>query len=464
MPEHYRPVTSSLRSRLLILTFLFVMVVSAFVYLPSIATFRQDFLEKRMGNAQIAALALEAAENNAISPELEERLLSTSGVIAVVMRGTEKSILLGFDIMPDEVDASYDMRQPSLGSLIFDAFETLEAGGDRAIRVIGDPMIPGVRMLEVTMDEEDLYLALENYSRNILILSTVISLFTGILVYLSLHWMLVRPMRRIKDSIVSFRRKPEQHTPLMQTTLRPDEIGLVARELCRMQEEIRHNIKQNSRLAALGEAVAKINHDLRNILATAQLSSDALQRVDHPGVQKISRRLMTAVSRAVALCESTMRHGKAEDPIPEKRKIDLSELVTDVGLSLGLIDSDSFDFDITLPNKFEIFADPEQIHRVFLNLCRNAQEVQGAEGAIRITAYADEDGTTHVRVTDRGPGIPETVRPSLFKAFSSARAGGMGLGLAIAQDIILAHGGQVALEKTGPEGSVFLICLPWEES
>ncbi|MBL4639711.1 MAG: hypothetical protein JKY57_04195, partial [Kordiimonadaceae bacterium] len=195
MPEHYRPVTSSLRSRLLVLTVMFLMVVAALVYLPSIATFRQDFLEKRMENAQIAALALEAAPNNSVSPELEERLLSTSGVIAVVMRGEEKSMLLGFDIMPDEVDITYDMRQPSLGALIMGALETLDSKGDRAIRVIGMPMTPGVRMFEVTMDEEDLYVALENYSRNILTLSAVVALFTGILVYLSLHWLLVRPMR-----------------------------------------------------------------------------------------------------------------------------------------------------------------------------------------------------------------------------------------------------------------------------
>lgn len=463
MPEHYRPVTSSLRSRLLILTFLFVMVVSLLVYLPSIATFRQDFLEKRFENAQIAALALEAAPNNSVSPELEQRLLSTAGVIAVMMRGQEKGLLLGLDIMPDEVDRSYDMRQPSLGSLITGAFETLEFGGNRAIRVVGQPMVPGVRLFEITMDEEDLYNALVNYSNNLLVLSAIISLFTGILVYLSLHWLLVRPMRRVKESIVSFRQKPERVTSLKISDRRPDEIGLVERELCRMQEEIRQNIKQKSRLASLGEAVAKINHDLRNILATAQLASDALQRVDHPHVQKVSRRLMTAVSRAVSLCESTMRHGKAEDPIPVKQKVNFAELIEDVGLSLGLIDNEQFIFEMAVEKEFEILADPEQIHRVFLNLCRNAHEVQAGEGKITISVEKDAEGTAHIRVADAGPGIPEKVKPHLFKAFSSARAGGTGLGLATARDIVLAHGGQIGLEKTGADGSVFAVCLPGDD-
>jgi signal transduction histidine kinase len=231
-----------------------------------------------------------------------------------------------------------------------------------------------------------------------------------------------------------------------------------------MQDELRHSLKQKSNLAALGEAVAKINHDLRNILATAQLASDALQDVDHPRVQKISRRLMTAVSRAVALCESTIRHGKADDPLPEKTWTTLETIVCDVALSLGLLENEGFTFVCDVPEGLRIYADAEQLHRVLLNLCRNAQEVQGATGRIEIHAKADPDRTVHIRVVDAGPGIPEHVRPSLFKAFNSSRAGGTGLGLATARDIVLAHGGQIGLEETGPEGTTFEICIPGEDT
>ena len=463
MPEHYRPLTSSLRSRLLFLTFTFVMAVAVFVYLPSIATYRQDYLEKRLENAEIAALALEAAPNNSVSPELEQRLLSTAGVISIVVRREDKSYLLGFTTAPEEVNEEFDLRQPYLGMLIADAFGTLDAGGDRIIRVVGNAMTPGTRLFEITLDEAELHAALSSYSNNILILSLVISLFIGILVYLSLHWLLVRPMRRVKDSIVAFRRRPEAVTRMKATTLRPDEIGLVERELCRMQEELRQSLHQKSRLASLGEAVAKINHDLRNILATAQLATDALQRAKDPHVQKVSRRLMTAVSKAVALCESTMRHGKAEDPAPEKKMIGLAPMVQDVGMALGYVDNDDFKFEIDLPEELEIYADPEQIHRVFLNLCRNAGEAQAGSGTIRITAEQDPDSTVHIYVADNGPGIPEKVQPSLFKAFSSARAGGTGLGLATARDIVLAHGGQIGLQSTGDEGTVFKVCLPGDD-
>lgn len=460
MPEHYRPITSSLRSRLLILTFFFVMVVSVFVYLPSIATFRQEFLEKRLENAQIAALALEERGDNSVSPQLEERLLAQSGVIAVILRKEDKSLFLGFNVMPEEVDDSFDLRSTSLGMLVFDAYEVLDTGGSRVIRVVGSPMTPGTRWLEITLDEAELFAELRKYSNNVLVLAIIVSLFTGILVYLALHWMLVRPIRKVKDSIVSFRRQPEVPNKVSMGRRRSDEIGLVQRELARMQEEVRQSLRQKNNLAALGEAVAKINHDLRNVLATAQLASDALQRVDHPRVQKVSRRLMTAVSRAIALCEATIRHGKAEDPLPEKTHVELRDLVFDVATSLGLLESGDFTLDCAIDEHFTVYVDAEQFHRVLLNLCRNAGEVQGPNGVIEITAEKDSAGTSHIRVRDEGPGVPEAVRPNLFKAFTSAKAGGTGLGLATARDIVLAHGGQIGLESTGPEGTTFIICLP----
>ncbi len=464
MPEHYKPFTSSLRARLLLLTIVFVMVISVFVYLPSIATFRQDYLEKRMENAQIAALALEEAPNNAVSPKLEAELLETAGVIAIIMRREDKSLFLGYDAMPEDYDLIVDMRNPSLGLLIKGAFSTMRARGNRIVRVVGDPMVPGTRWLEVIMNERPLYEALTRYSNNVLMLAIITSLFTGILVYMALHWLMVRPMRRLKDNIAAFRQKPEA-VPAKgkRLTSRGDEIGLVERELLRMQDELRQNLRQKNNLASLGEAVAKINHDLRNILATAQLASDAINQVDHPRVQQSSRRLVSAVSRAISLCESTMKHGKAEEALPEKKLLRLKELVQDVGTSLGITDNRDFRFELDFADDLEVFADPEQLHRVFLNLCRNAKDVQGQSGLIKVSANVAPDDTVLIHVQDNGPGIPEQVLPTLFKAFSVSRSGGMGLGLATARDIMLAHGGQIMLERTGPDGTVFMLCLPGDE-
>ena len=453
--------TSSLRSRLLFLTILFVMVISMFVYLPLIATFRQIFLEERLADAQVAALAATADPNQAITPELEGALLDTAGVIAVVMRRNEQSVLLGGDVMPHVADVTYDLKNPLLGMLIADALDTLEADGNRVIRVVGNSQLTGTRLLEITIDEADLYEAMTTYSNNVLLLAIIISVVTGILVYVALHWMMVRPMRRIKDSVVGFRRNPEiEDRFLKSNTRRADEIGLVERELSRMQSELRQNLNQKSRLAELGEAVAKINHDLRNILATAQLASDGLKRVEDPRVQKISKRLVSAVGRAVSLCERTMRHGKADEPMPEKKWISLNELVDEVAVSLDIAENVDFAFNKDFDSELTVFADSGQLHRVILNLCRNACEAQGDNGSITIGAEKEEHGLAHITIADKGPGIPEAAQENLFKAFSSAKSGGTGLGLSIAKDVVLAHGGKIGLASTGPEGSRFMICLP----
>ncbi|GHF12418.1 ATPase [Kordiimonas sediminis] len=436
-------------------------MVEVVVYVPLIATFRQTYLEENLVAAQIAGLSLEEAPGNNVSPELEQELLETAGVISVVMRREDRSLMLGFDRMPDGVNAVYDLQQPALGMLIADAFATLNAKGERIIRVVGSPALSGTRYVEITLDEMDLYQSLKAYSNNILIISLVVSIFTGVLVYLSLHWLLVRPMRRVKESIVTFRRNPEGKNKARIDCKRRDEIGVVERELARMQQELRSNLQQKTKLAELGEAVSKINHDLRNILATAQLATGALERVEHPGVQKASTRLVNAVSRAISLCERTLRHGSVEDPEPEKEDIPLFGLVMDVIDSLGIPDEKHFTFQANIDEDLQIYADPQQLHRVLLNLIRNARDVQGEDGNIAVSAMADDTGTVHMEIADKGPGIPDSVRPNLFKPFmTSNRAGGTGLGLAIARDIVLAHGGQIGLKSSDETGTVFAICIP----
>ena len=461
MGDLYRPVTASLRSRLLAITALVVLLMGGMVYLPAIASFRLNFLEERTTAAQIAALATEETQDNRLSPQLEQELLGTAGVIGVIVGRSDFTLILGADIMPEEANADFDLRNATLGMLVLDALETLQFEGQRIIRVIGDGQSAGSRFVEITMDEVVLYEALNAFSNNIMLVAVLVSLVTGILVYFSLHMLLVRPMNRIRGAIISFSNKPEVVVPGLGTSNRRDEIGIVERELARMQEELRQALQQRNRLAELGEAVAKINHDLRNILATAQLASDSLARNADPKVQKTAGRLIAAVGRAVELCERTMRHGKAAEPAPNLAPVLLRKSLEDVAETLGVDDCPHFTFQMDFAPDLTVMADEGQLHRVLLNICRNAKQAQGPDGRITVGAELEEDGLVHIRIADGGPGIPSNLLPNLFKAFvSGGGKGSTGLGLAIARDIILAHGGQIGLERTGPEGTIFMICLP----
>ncbi|MGX1197588.1 sensor histidine kinase [Parvibaculum sp. MBR-TMA-1.3b-4.2] len=458
-----RPFATSLSFRLLVMTVLFVMLAEVMIFVPSIANFRKTWLDQRAAAAQIASLSLEATPDNMVSPELREELLRNAQIYLVVLHRTDTRKLLLSESMPPKVDTYYDLQKATPFSLVVDAFETLLAKDGRTIRVMSKPNHSAGESIEIVLDETPLRSAMLHYGANIFWLSLVISVITAGLVYLALHVLMVRPMRRITHHMVSFRQNPEDARRVILPSGRLDEIGVAERELAAMQSEIRATLNQKARLAALGGAVSKINHDLRNILASVQLISDRLGAVDDPTVQKLAPRLFSSIDRAIQLCTDTLKFGRAKEELPQRRRFRLASFANEIAeasipekLGIGWIDH--------VPDDLEVDADPDQLFRVLLNLVRNATQALGergrAGGEICLTAQRCEDHV-HIYLSDNGPGLPEKAKAHLFEPFSgSARAGGSGLGLAIADELVRAHGGHIDLVKSDASGTVFRICIP----
>ena len=446
-----------LSARLLLLTAFFVMLSEVFIYAPSIGRFRAVYLEERIAAAHLASLALEVPPDNMVSAQLRQQLLDHAGAHRIVLkRSASKSLILAED-MPPKIDATYDLSRKPFFGLIGDAFVTLAGDGARVLRIVGkSPKQPDV-MVEVVISEAPLRAAMIDYSTNILKLSIVISLMTALLVYLSLQWLFVRPMRSLTASMISFRQDPEDGRRLVVPGKRTDELGIAGRELAGMQRGLRAALMQKARLAALGTAVTKINHDLRNILATAQLVSDHLERTDDPNVRRIAPTLMGAIDRAVTLCSKTLRFAQEGTAELELDWFPLRPLVDEVTRDLsGVARETAFENGITVD--FKVHADRDQIFRVLINLVRNAAEA-GA-GRVTIAASAD-DNRTIIEIMDDGPGLPKRVQENLFQPFTgSTRVGGSGLGLSIARDLLRGHGGDIELARTGPDGTVFRLVLP----
>lgn len=453
---------SSLSSRLLLLTICFVMVVEIFVWVPSVAQFRRSFLEQRMIAAQIAALSLLEVPQQTVSIRLEEELLATAGVRAVTLMLENRSQLMLRGAPPDHIDADYDLRDPHPFTLMRQTFETLARGGKGLVRVVGVPQLNVGQHVAIILEEEQLFQEMLRYSRNVLLLSVVISLVTAALVFLSINWLLVRPMRRITHSMVEFSKHPSDTARVLVPSARKDEVGIAERELAEMQKQLQQALNQRSRLANLGIAVSKVNHDLRNILATAHLSSDRLLMIDDPKTRLLSQRLIRAIDRAIDLCERTLKYGRADEPPPHKRDVDLHALAADVGLSLGLgEEGGELRFTNAVPPAFTIHADPDHLFRVLLNLGRNAVSAcNKADGRIEIRAFS-RNGSSVIEIEDNGPGLAEATRETLFMPFrGSASAGGSGLGLSIVADLVNGHGGSISLARSDASGSVFTIELP----
>jgi signal transduction histidine kinase len=294
----------------------------------------------------------------------------------------------------------------------------------------------------------------------------VIAVLTAALVYLALHFLFVRPMRRLTASLVAFHENPESSARIIVPSQRGDEIGVAERELSDMQRDLVSMLHQKSRLAALGLAVSKINHDLRNLLASAQLFSDRLARLPDPQVQRFAPKLMRALERAIAFCQSTLSYGRAQEPPPDRRPVALMELVEDVRETLGLQADSRIGWITSIERGLTVDADPDQLLRVLINLARNAMQAlesrapnDPARDQIRITGRR-EGAVVLIEIADTGPGFSDQARAHLFEAFQgSTRSGGAGLGLAIANELIHAHGGEVTLVD-GTIGATFRLKIP----
>ncbi len=459
-----------LSAKLLVLTTLFVMLAEVLIFVPSVANFRNNWLLDRLMAAQLASLAAEVSPTGAVPEKLRAELLRTAQVRAVALKRNDQRLLVLQSDMPVAIDQTYDLTQLKKGGLvgrlgaIGDALGVLVSSGDRMLRIIGQPADDAGDLIEMVIPEAPLRKAMWGFALNILGLSVIISIITAALVYMALNQLLVRPMMRIARNMVRFAENPEDRSRIISPSARSDEIGVAERELAHMQTELAQLLSQKSRLAALGLAVSKINHDLRNLLANTQLLSDRLTSTPDPTVQRFAPKLIASLDRAIAFCNDTLRFGKAAERPPEREEIALRELVDEVADGLDLPREGGIGWDVAVHAALRVDADREHLFRVLNNLIRNAiQALEAQPGGdvpcVRVAASRLGRSVT-ITVSDNGPGIPPKAREHLFQAFQgSVRKGGTGLGLAIAQELIVAHGGTLRLLDRTP-GATFEIVIP----
>jgi signal transduction histidine kinase len=508
--DHVRGSSFGLPARLLLLTGLFVLLAEILIFVPSVANFRVNWMVDRLTAAHLASLAAEAVPDGNIPPMLQADLLRTAQVTTVAIRRTGQRRMV---LAPDKsvgIDATYDLRTMPRGwfgglkhqvSLITDALTAFGTAESRVVRVIGHPraapaMIPPAPpspldfspddFIEIVIGEAPLKRAMVAFGLNIAGLSIIISGISAALVYLALNHLLVSPMMRITRNMVHFSQNPEDASRIINPSDRGDEIGTAERELAHMQGELVHLLRQKSRLAQLGLAVSKINHDLRNILASAQLMSDRIvqsserQFAEGPSADAVNRRfhpkLIASLDRAIKLCNNTLQYGRAEEAAPLRERVALRPMADAVGDGLGLPrqqgDGTTIGWQVDVTDDLSVHADPEHLYRILNNLARNAVQAidsirhEGGgphDGLICITAVRARGGV-EITVADNGPGVPERAKATLFQAFQSTnRQGGSGLGLAIAAELVAAHGGRLTLveSKTAAlSGANFRFTLP----
>ena len=451
--------------KLLILTVAFALVSAVLIYVPRIASYRITWLSDRLAMADTAAVVLAAPEQADSPRALQDELLNAVGATAIAIRSGSVSRLIATVEMPPTVDAVVDLRNMEPSEDVVEAFRTLLSPQERIVRVIGNSY-SGAE-IELVIGDAPLRKAMLRYSAGVLWLWAAVSLILAVLLFVAVNRMFVRPIRRISHNMESFAAAPEDPGRVIVPSGRGDELGVAEGHLAGMQRDLQSTLAEQRHLADLGLAVSKINHDLRNMLASAQLFSDRLGSLPDPTVQRFAPKLIAALDRAIAFTQSTLAYGRAREAPPARRLVRLDRLVEEVADSLGLLTHPTIAFENAVPEGLEVDADPDQLYRILNNLARNA--VQALDGGDQnpvlvrrlVIGAAREGGKVVITVEDTGPGVPERARAHLFQAFQGGtRPGGTGLGLAIAAELARAHGGGIALvDKVGP-GARFVVTIP----
>ncbi|MFD1794474.1 HAMP domain-containing histidine kinase [Paracoccus aurantiacus] len=459
----------TLTGRFAALTLLFVALAELFVLVPAVSNFRMDYLQTRLEKAQIASLALLAApEDENITADLESELLANAGVYNVVLRRDDVRQLVLSSPLPGPIAATYDLRESSLFRNGIASVRQLLDRKDEVIRVIGAPVNHAGQLIEITLSTAPLRAAMSEFGLRVLITSAVLILLTAAVLNLAAQRLILKPIRRVISHMASYSASPEDTRLIITPDARIVEVREAETALASMQATLTQALKQKERLAGLGQAVAKISHDLRNILTTSQIFADRLEDSDDPAVRKAAPKLVNSITRAVNLCETTLAFGKAEEPAPTLSRFDLRGLVDEITeaetlLSEGGDAIGTVDFVVDISSNLVIRADRDQLHRVLSNLIRNARqaiETSGNSGTIEIAA-TETDQDWIIRVGDSGPGLPQKARDYLFQPFTgTTRKGGSGLGLAIAADLVRGHGGKLELLRSDESGTEFRVILP----
>ena len=453
-----------LSARLLVLTVLFVVMAELLILWTSLATSENSWLSDRLTRAEIAILTFEAQPELVLTNTVKSQLQDRAGVIGLAY---QKDGIKGAYFTPPVFNTPYvdDLRQSNFITWLTLPVRTLTSGRDSNVRVFGHTKAyAGANYLEIVAPDAELKQELVSLAKRLVWLTVLISAGAGALVYLALNFFLVRPMQKITLAMERFRADPEDPNAHIEPSGRRDEIGRAEVELNRMQADVTAALNSRSRLAALGEAVAKINHDLRNMLTSAQLASERLSLSADPSVASALPRLERALDRAAKLTTEVLAYGKSEEPTPSPVPVNLQDAVAAAAEDAG-VERNGVNLVTNIRAGDLVTADADHLHRILLNLLKNArQAVSGPDrrtpGTIRLTLKRTDDDSK-ITIADDGPGVPARTLENLFQPFTgSGRPGGTGLGLAIARELVQAHGGDLVLKKTGPAGSTFEITLP----
>ncbi len=245
--------------------------------------------------------------------------------------------------------------------------------------------------------------------------------------------------------------------------------GIQKRHMSRIQS-IQARLHQAEKLSSLGKLGAGVAHEIRNPLNAISLAVQRLQREFRP--DKLEEKERYERCTFVLSDEIRRLNSIVEDFLSLSRNSRLNlKLQSPVGLLeriLALVEDEASSRGVTLRPHFIkahglVWMDAYKMEQALLNILRNAMESMGGGGMITVSCDESERDAIRVKIQDTGAGIPPGEENLIFDPFYTTKADGVGLGLAIAHEIVAAHGGEIRVASRLKEGATFEICLPRAE-
>ena len=460
-----------LTGRIVLLTVIPALIIVLVLYFVFSITMIQahQFRFRYIAKAMHIARIVNEAPNNFIAPDIQSDLLDLANFKAVIVNDGKSRIVLTQSDKFLNISEVLDLRTANWSSRVLSAIQTLAFKKSEVIKVIG--AVPNAESVEVILDRKFIRLAMLRYTRQFVQLMFVILALVSIGGYVTLRFILVRPLQRMTQNMASFGHRPEDVSLIWQPSERVDEIGLAEHALADMETSLSAELHQKRRMAELGQSVSKINHELRNLLTSAYLISEQMEQAKDSTMQRALPRLGETLDRAIAFCEATLAYGRVQEPSPKKETVRLNDMMDDLRDLAEKNGRIFVQFESDIPDKLTVEADRDQLSRAFANIVRNAVQafLAGNDGQhdtvpkIRFSANED-DGNICVVIEDNGPGLPEKIKKDPFTAFhGTTKAGGSGLGLAISAELVQLQGGFLTYEDT-QKGTRFHFTFPLAQS
>ncbi len=452
-------INMSISGRLAILTFGFVFLMSSITLFPALAIFRESELQERIEEAALVALALTTNPIPEIDIDQSSALLEKAQILdlAVIDEGQRKRLLLPYEKVT--LTGRVDLTNLSFINRFVDGFKCALNSEQGIYLISGIPSFEFERV-EAMVSIRTICSQVRMGASRFLFMSFGLALATSFLITFAVSRLVVRPVHFLTKTISNFDGKGISKKVEIRNPIR--EFQNAEKSLKEMQDRVINSFEQQRRLATLGESVSKIQHDLRNMLSTAQLLADNLEESEDPKVRRSAPRLLRAIDRAINLSSQTLTYGNLHAHTPKFSLGKLAPVINEVMEDEALLDSSgNITFSVDCDQALEVHTDFQILKRILQNLIRNARQALEELGEGKILISVKENEGINICVRDTGPGLKEETVQHLFEPFrGSTRSNGSGLGLAIGKELSELIGGSLKLSSTSSIGTEFLIELP----